>query len=79
MRTPAPHELEYLDVFDFFNVPRLPVPPDTNIGVNGNVQGANTGLGMGPGNSNSEITGEFNITNYMVPNPESDWLFKASA
>lgn len=24
-RTPAPNELEYLDVFDFFNVPRLPV------------------------------------------------------
>ncbi|KAK8092016.1 transcriptional regulatory protein [Apiospora hydei] len=23
-RTPAPNELEYLDVFDFFNVPRLP-------------------------------------------------------
>ena len=24
-RTPAPNELEYLDVFDFFNMPRLPV------------------------------------------------------
>lgn len=23
-RTPAPNELEYLDVFDFFNMPRLP-------------------------------------------------------
>ncbi|KAL9050342.1 MAG: hypothetical protein Q9162_006693 [Coniocarpon cinnabarinum] len=25
-RTPAPNELEYLDVFDFFNVPRLSAP-----------------------------------------------------
>ncbi|EMR65207.1 putative c6 transcription factor protein [Eutypa lata UCREL1] len=27
-RTPAPNELEYLDVFDFFNVPRLPFSND---------------------------------------------------
>ncbi|KAK7563949.1 fungal-specific transcription factor domain-containing protein [Phyllosticta citricarpa] len=31
-RTPAPNELEYLDVFDFFNMPRLPL----------------TGVGAGP-------------------------------
>lgn len=28
-RTPAPNELEYLDVFDFFNVPRLPFTTNT--------------------------------------------------
>lgn len=83
MRTPAPNELEYLDVFDFFNMPRLPVPADSNNnnnnGINSNGQGANVGLGMGPGNGNGEMMGEYNIINYMVPNPESDWLFKANA
>jgi hypothetical protein len=40
-RTPAPNELEYLDVFDFFNMPRLPALGDVNgngieaSGVNG--------------------------------------------
>jgi hypothetical protein len=28
----APNELEYLDVFDFFNVPRLPVAPGGEVG-----------------------------------------------
>ena len=72
VRTPAPNELEYLDVFDFFNMPRLPAPQD------GTMNGANSGVGTiavpeMPGNHN-----EFNITNYMVPNPESDWLFKGN-
>lgn len=30
-RTPAPNELEYLDVFDFFNVPRLPFGNDAPV------------------------------------------------
>jgi hypothetical protein len=69
-RTPAPNELEYLDVFDFFNMPRLPVSLDgpTSFGpADGTLQipdGA-------PGN-------EFNITNYMV-DASSDWFMKNPA
>lgn len=32
-RTPAPNELEYLDVFDFFNMPRLPMNMDAAAGA----------------------------------------------
>ena len=70
-RTPAPNELEYLDVFDFFNVPRLPVAPGSDMshlpsnGV-GNMQ-------QMPEMSNG--ANEFNITNFMV-DANSDWLFK---
>jgi hypothetical protein len=70
-RTPAPNELEYLDVFDFFNLPRLPVPQDA--GANGGSNGVGNLQVPDMGNN------EFNITNYMIPNPESDWLFKGSA
>ena len=68
-RTPAPNELEYLDVFDFFNVPRLPV-------YNGDV-------GHVPHSTNSvadmhlgelgNASNEFNITNFMV-DQSSDWF-----
>lgn len=35
-RTPAPNELEYLDVFDFFNMPRLPFATGNDApGLNG--------------------------------------------
>ena len=34
-RTPQPNELEYLDVFDFFNVPRLPFGLPTEMNGNG--------------------------------------------
>ncbi|KAH7350946.1 fungal-specific transcription factor domain-containing protein [Rhexocercosporidium sp. MPI-PUGE-AT-0058] len=73
-RTPAPNELEYLDVFDFFNVPRLPVAPGDVGHVSGNGNG-NGSVGdlhipeMGNG------ANEFNITNFMV-DANSDWLFK---
>ncbi|TAQ88971.1 hypothetical protein B7494_g2711 [Chlorociboria aeruginascens] len=71
VRTPASNEMEYLDVFDFFNVPRLPVAP-----------GAELGQQM-PGNGIHEMqmpeitngSNEFNITNFMV-DANSDWLFK---
>jgi len=69
-RTPAPNELEYLDVFDFFNVPRLPIAPGTEVNqVSGN--------GVGDLQIPELMNGsnEFNITNYMV-DQESDWLFK---
>lgn len=90
-RTPAPNELEYLDVFDFFNVPRLPfsheastAPPNTNE-MNAENTGANNENGNGNGNGNGNLNGnvsstsgttnEFNITNFMV-DANSDWLFK---
>lgn len=70
-RTPAPNELEYLDVFDFFNVPR------THPGIDMHHLGNNGGNG-GVGNVQlPEInngSNEFNITNYMV-DANSDWLF----
>jgi hypothetical protein len=69
-RTPAPNELEYLDVFDFFNVPRLPfggenIAPSPAPGAE--MDGTN-GSQAGPPN-------EFNITNFTV-DANSDWLFK---
>jgi hypothetical protein len=68
-RTPAPNELEYLDVFDFFNVPRLPVAPGTDLShLSGN--GADMQMAEMVNGSN-----EFNITNFMV-DANSDWLFK---
>ncbi|KAI1770610.1 putative C6 transcription factor [Hypoxylon cercidicola] len=78
-RTPAPNELEYLDVFDFFNVPRLPFsheassgPPNGNE-MNSDNAGANNENGAMP-NTNG-ATNEFNITNFMV-DANSDWLYK---
>lgn len=66
-RTPAPNELEYLDVFDFFNVPRLPV-----------AAGDIVPAGKGPNDLQlpelGNGTNEFNITNYSV-DANSDWLF----
>jgi hypothetical protein len=68
-RTPAPNELEYLDVFDFFNVPRLPMPQ----GEVGQASGSGVGDLNVPELSNG--SNEFNITNFMV-DANSDWLFK---
>ena len=67
-RTPAPNELEYLDVFDFFNMPRLPVSMD---GVAS--YPAPDALADGGGFGN-----ESNITNYMV-DASSDWFMKQTA
>ncbi|CZR53037.1 related to Zn(II)2Cys6 transcriptional activator [Phialocephala subalpina] len=69
-RTPAPNELEYLDVFDFFNVPRLPVAPGETNHVAENGVGEMHGMPELGNGSN-----EFNITNFMV-DANSDWLFK---
>ncbi|KAF2713606.1 hypothetical protein K504DRAFT_487976 [Pleomassaria siparia CBS 279.74] len=71
-RTPGPNELEYLDVFDFFNMPRLPVSLDglTSYSTNGNGDGAMQLPDGTPSN-------EFNITNYMV-DASSDWFMKPS-
>lgn len=74
-RTPAPNELEYLDVFDFFNVPRLPLGNE-NIGTAAQTPAPAADMDSGdqvaaqqPGPAN-----EFNITNFMV-DANSDWLF----
>ncbi|KAH8811911.1 fungal-specific transcription factor domain-containing protein [Xylogone sp. PMI_703] len=80
-RTPAPNELEYLDVFDFFNVPRLPVMPG-----GGDREGMHHGANIPTTSAAGEMTemhmsevlngtNEFNITNFMV-DANSDWLFK---
>jgi hypothetical protein len=70
-RTPAPNELEYLDVFDFFNVPRLPVGPGTAAGAGAD----GGGNGMESGVGNGAVPGEFNITDFMV-DANRDWLFQ---
>jgi len=87
-RTPGPNELEYLDVFDFFNVPRLPFGPggDLNQGANGGSgstpvgtvaavggEGMNTPTMMSAG-VGAGVSGQFNITDYMV-DANRDWLF----
>jgi hypothetical protein len=83
-RTPAPNELEYLDVFDFFNVPRLPIGPGPS--TSGDMNGNGNGNGMGNGGANGDgqavdghngavVPGEFNITDFMV-DANRDWLFK---
>ncbi|KAF7548319.1 hypothetical protein G7046_g8716 [Stylonectria norvegica] len=73
-RTPAPNELEYLDIFEFFNVPRLP--------FNGENMATGTHTPTQAGNEMDTSNGslgapnnEFNITNFMV-DANSDWLFK---
>ncbi|KAI7111125.1 hypothetical protein KC352_g35970 [Hortaea werneckii] len=74
-RTPAPNELEYLDVFDFFNMPRLPMaaPGDASLAPD-NLNGDSNANGHHPidGNPNNE----FNITNFMM-DADSDWFMKA--
>ncbi|KAK5290132.1 hypothetical protein LTR16_002683 [Cryomyces antarcticus] len=64
-RTPGPNELEYLDVFDFFNMPRLPMPAD--------IQGMN---GMtGAENYRVLEAGTTNEFNFMVDS-NTDWFMK---
>ena len=69
-RTPAPNELEYLDVFDFFNMPRLPVSMDGTMSY----PAADGSMPIPDGTYGNES----NITNYMV-DASSDWFMKQSA
>ncbi|PTB45887.1 hypothetical protein M441DRAFT_327141 [Trichoderma asperellum CBS 433.97] len=76
-KTPAPNDLEYLDVFNFFNVPRIPFSGDNMSGAateglipNPDMSTANTNLDHPQYQPN-----EFNITNFMI-DASSDWLFK---
>lgn len=67
--TPAPNELEYLDVFDLFNFPRLPMAQE----------GVDNGDGQGDLSQTAApdlaAMGNNLIPNFAVPNPEADWLF----
>ncbi|CAI6339652.1 unnamed protein product [Periconia digitata] len=75
-RTPGPNELEYLDVFDFFNMPRLPV--STLEGSAANYAASDGAVhNMSEGGNGSAAQNEFNITNYMV-DASSDWFMKPS-
>lgn len=91
-RNLAPNELEYLDVFGFFNVPRVPPPrpPDpataaaAQLDMSESVSDPMSIHGLtGAGQPASVIDGGhtvnangFNITNYLIPTPETDWLFR---
>lgn len=70
--TPAPNELEYLDVFDIFNFPRIPMTAETG----GSVQGQ--GAGQGPPTDFNALNGAMTMPNFAVPDPETDWLFHAT-
>jgi hypothetical protein len=61
-RTPAPADLEYLDVFDFFNYPRLPASFDQ----------AASGAAS-EGNGAQETLEEFNVGEFRF-DTSSDWL-----
>lgn len=87
-RNLAPNELEYLDVFGFFNVPRVPPAraPDPMAGSATldiavsvpnpmSIHGL-TGSGPVADGTPSSNANEFNITNYLIPTPETDWLFR---
>lgn len=64
-RTPTLKELEYLEVFDFFNYPRLSA---TVVGQSP-VATASMPNTVDMGQSNG-----FRPTNFAMPTPESDWL-----
>ncbi|KAF2429418.1 hypothetical protein EJ08DRAFT_717409 [Tothia fuscella] len=79
-RTPAPADLEYLDVFDFFNLPRLPV----NLGgtVTGHTSNHDSSASTRTRiqnelpevlDNNLNVLNEFNITNFMF-DADTDWL-----
>jgi len=64
-RTPVPTDLEYLDVFDFFNVPRLPPAGDQGTASSQMQESVTNGLS------------EFNIQNFMF-DINADWFKNAT-
>lgn len=75
-RTPAPTDLEYLDVFDFFNMPRLPTNANMIEDTNGNAQDGpviNTQQPTAMQDQPMNGLNEFNITNFMF-DANTDWL-----
>ncbi|KAH6667034.1 fungal-specific transcription factor domain-containing protein [Plectosphaerella plurivora] len=91
-RTPAPNDLEYLDVFDFFNVPRLPFGGENIAGMQQPLMHPNGQNGVtpsmeGPGDANQQHApppqGQVHpqVSNeFNITNfmvdANSDWLFK---
>ena len=69
--TPAPNELEYLDVFDLFNFPRLPAGQEAAVNDTNEVPNQ-----MPP--EVPDMNNALNFMNFAVPNPETDWLYNAS-
>ncbi|KAJ9612995.1 hypothetical protein H2200_002936 [Cladophialophora chaetospira] len=67
--TPAPNELEYLDVFDLFNFPRVPM---THEGVE---NGHSQAIAQAAQPDLAAMNAAAMIPNFAVPNPEADWLF----
>ena len=65
-RTPAPHDYELFETFDFFNVPRLPLPTDIQ---------ANSGNGGEFAMPDLRPNNEFNITNFMY-DANADWFMR---
>ena len=70
-RTPQANEMEYLDVFEFFNYPLIAgvVPDDYDVPMAGSMDGV--------GNLNgdrSESVGRLKSPTFVIPTRESDWL-----
>lgn len=77
-RTPQPNDLEYLDVFDWFNLPRLPMgapgAPETGTQQMAGEEGGENGHSSTEGaESAAEGGNEFNITDFMV-DASRDWF-----
>lgn len=69
-RTPVPNELEYLDVFDFFNVPRVPVQVGVE-GLNGTQQTGQSDVYAQPAVEGAAFNFPFNY------DMGADWFTKA--
>ncbi|KAK5081868.1 hypothetical protein LTR24_008070 [Lithohypha guttulata] len=66
--TPAVNELEYLDVFDLFNFPRMATSAD-------NMGHGQAALSQTPSLMNPNPMMAASSLNFSPPNPDSDWLF----
>jgi hypothetical protein len=77
-RTPAPNELEYLEVFDFFNMPRLPLQGGQDAGMAPEGLNGDATAAQGFQNLEGGTNNEFNITNFMY-DANSDWFMKNPA
>ncbi|EGX88408.1 C6 transcription factor, putative [Cordyceps militaris CM01] len=71
-RAPAANELEYLDVFDFFNVPRLPLSGDALV-LSSEAVALPELHTTNSANPQAGIATDFNITNFMM-DVNSDWF-----
>lgn len=73
-RTLAPNDLEYLDVFDFFNVPRL--PPSRTSDLNMGAMGPDNGMAAQYGTSGTETNNQCNIVDFAY-DASADWVMNA--